>query len=183
LVGTSSGKGDKKVHDELVQPPFRSATSILAYKKLYDGRIKAQAKKVEGWKKLMEGMLKINVDAAFDVISGRGAAGVIIRDCRGQCIAASQRFLPHVVDVKLMLSREGLILAQQVGINNFIVQTDWWLRQCKMEVPLPHQLPLSILVVKLFGAVLIGFRLSNRKANQVAHELAMVSFDSSNSCN
>jgi hypothetical protein len=41
---------------------------------------KAPEKKKEGWKKPMEGKLMINIDATFDIDSGRGAAGVIVRD-------------------------------------------------------------------------------------------------------
>jgi hypothetical protein len=75
----------------------------------------------------MEGMLMSNVDAAFDVNSDSGFTGVVIRDYIGQCIAASQIFLPHVVDAPMdeaYTFREGLVLVQQIGSNNFIVQTD-----------------------------------------------------------
>jgi hypothetical protein len=53
----------------------------------------------------------INVDVAFDVNSGKSAAGVIIRDYTGQCIAAVQRYLPYVVDAPMAEAyalREGL---------------------------------------------------------------------------
>jgi hypothetical protein len=69
----------------------------------------------------------INIDAAFDVDSGRGEIGVVIRDYTRQCVAASQLFLPHVVDAPMAeayVFRKGLVLAQRIGCNNFIVQTD-----------------------------------------------------------
>jgi hypothetical protein len=47
---------------------------------------KSNAKQSEGWRKPMEAKLMINVDAAFDVDSGREAIGVVIRDYTGQCI-------------------------------------------------------------------------------------------------
>lgn len=37
-----------------------------------------KAKIREGWKKPLEGKLKINVDVSFDVDSGRGSTGVTI---------------------------------------------------------------------------------------------------------
>jgi hypothetical protein len=40
----------------------------------------------------------INIDVAFQIDSGRGATGVVVRDYTGQCIAAANCFLPHVLD-------------------------------------------------------------------------------------
>jgi hypothetical protein len=50
---------------------------------------KPKAKQRDGWKKPEEGKLNINVDAAFDENTGKGATGVIIIDCNGQFIAGS----------------------------------------------------------------------------------------------
>jgi hypothetical protein len=58
---------------------------------------KPNAVQREGWKRPPEG----NVDAAFDVDSGRGAIGVIIRDYTGQFVAARNMFSPHVVDAPM----------------------------------------------------------------------------------
>jgi ribonuclease HI len=88
---------------------------------------KAEPVKKEGWKKPLEGKLMINIDGAFDNESGRGAAGIIIRDYMGQFVAAAQVFLPHIVDAHMAEAyafREGLSLAQRIGANNFIIQTD-----------------------------------------------------------
>jgi hypothetical protein len=65
------------------------------------GARKPKAKQREGWKKPEEGKLKINVDAAFDENNGKGATGVIIRDCNGQFVAGSQRFIAHIVDAPM----------------------------------------------------------------------------------
>jgi hypothetical protein len=43
----------------------------------------------------------INIDATFDIDSKKGAAGVVIRDYTGQCVAAAHVFLPHVVDAHM----------------------------------------------------------------------------------
>jgi hypothetical protein len=56
----------------------------------------------------------INVDAAFDEDSRKGATGVVIRDSSGSCIAAMQTFLAHVVDAPMAEAyafRDGLTLA------------------------------------------------------------------------
>ena len=45
-----------------------------------------------------EGILKINVDAAFNVDEGRGSIGVFVRDSRGKFVAASCLCIPFVPD-------------------------------------------------------------------------------------
>jgi hypothetical protein len=55
--------------------------SIMVLAKNYTALKKPDAKQREGWKKLLEGKLLVNVDAAFDEDSGKGATGVVIRDC------------------------------------------------------------------------------------------------------
>jgi hypothetical protein len=95
-------------------------------KELYDSPEETQSKADSGGLEETNGR-NANVDVAFDVNSDSGFTGVVIRDYIGQCIAASQSFLPHVVDAPLdeaYTFREGLVLAQQIGSNNFIVQTD-----------------------------------------------------------
>ena len=54
-----------------------------------------------GWSCPPDGMVKINVDVSFDVDSRSGAAGAVIRDEKGNCIAASNKFLSHVVDAEM----------------------------------------------------------------------------------
>jgi hypothetical protein len=82
--------------------------------------------------------------------------------------------------------REGLILAQRIGCNNFIIQTD-----CVQVVETMQNGGFSatssaaifddcIILWSGFGSVSIEH--CNRKANQVAHELAKVSFCSGSSC-
>jgi hypothetical protein len=80
----------KKVHDQAVQPPGRSGLSIIVLSKNYMiAARKPKAKQRDGWKKPEEGKLNINVDAAFDENTGKGATGVIIIDYNGQFIAGS----------------------------------------------------------------------------------------------
>jgi ribonuclease HI len=142
-----------------------------------------------GWKKPLEGNLMVNVDAAFDEDSGKGATGVVIRDSTGGCIAAMQTFLPRVVDApmaKAYAFRDALTLPQQIGVQNFTVQTD-----CVQVVEIMKNGGFSAtssaaiyddcsILWSAFGKVSIEH--CNREANQVAHELATVSFTSGSSC-
>jgi ribonuclease HI len=114
---------------------------------------------------------------------------VVIRDRTGGYIAAMQTFLPHVVDAPMAEAyafRDGLTLAQQIGVQKFTVQTD-----CVQVVETMKNGGFSAtssaaiyddcsILWSDFGIVSIEH--CNREANQVAHELARVSFTSSSSC-
>jgi hypothetical protein len=68
----------QKVHGESIQFPNRSALSIIVLARNYMlAKKKPHAKPEEGWCKPLERKLMINVDAAFDVDSGKGATGVV----------------------------------------------------------------------------------------------------------
>jgi ribonuclease HI len=82
--------------------------------------------------------------------------------------------------------RDGLTLAQQVGIQNFTIQTD-----CGQVVETMKNGGVSAtssaaiyddcsIMWSGFGNMSIEY--CNREANQVAHELARVTFSSGNSC-
>jgi hypothetical protein len=51
-----------------------------------------------GWKKPREDFVKLNVDAGFDIDAGTGSTGSVLRDDRGQFLAASCRGLPFISD-------------------------------------------------------------------------------------
>ncbi|EEC81099.1 hypothetical protein OsI_23948 [Oryza sativa Indica Group] len=116
------------VHGERIQNPARSAMSIATLTTNYMlSNKKGKTKIQNAWKKPPEGMLMINVDAAFDIDSGSGDTGVVLRDHLGACVAASQAFLPHVLYAPMaeaFVLRDGLALAQHSGAKNVIVQTD-----------------------------------------------------------
>jgi ribonuclease HI len=90
--------------------------------------MRAQSKTTKvhrGWKKPPEGKLTVNIDAGFT--AGIGSSGVVIRGSSGGFIAASMSFLPAVLDAPMAEAyalKEGLNLLNQIGCNNFIVQSD-----------------------------------------------------------
>ena len=69
----------------------------------------------------------VNVDASYDENRGSGSTGVIIRDCSGGMIAAANRHISHVVDAPMAEAfalKDGLMLAQHIGGNRIIIQSD-----------------------------------------------------------
>lgn len=72
----------------------------------------------EGWMNPPEGKVMVNVNAGCNENVGRGSVGAIIRDSSRGVIAASYSFITHCV------LEEGLMLAQQIGCNRLIIQSD-----------------------------------------------------------
>jgi hypothetical protein len=73
------------------------------------------------------GFLKLNVDASFSAESHSGATGDVIRNCRGDFIAASSTFIPHVGSPQMaeaIAMLHGLRLANDKGCNNIEAESD-----------------------------------------------------------
>jgi len=68
------------------------------------------------------------VDASFDDDDeGCGSTRLVIRDHSGGVIAAAHNFVLHVIDAPMAEAyalKEGLLLAQHVGENRLIIQSD-----------------------------------------------------------
>lgn len=80
-----------------------------------------------GWSIPMKGHGKLIVDAAFDPDSLRGAVGALIRDDKGNFIAAASEKIELCSDVfmvEAMALRFGLNLAQTVGCNLLVIKSD-----------------------------------------------------------
>jgi ribonuclease HI len=81
----------------------------------------------ERWTKPREDYVKLNVDVCYDVNSGTGSCGAIIRDHRGMFIGACNRTIPFVSDApsaEAMGLRDGLLLAGQIGCNRIEINSD-----------------------------------------------------------
>jgi hypothetical protein len=117
----------QRTHDESVPPLSKCKMSILS--------IVANAAKVNSkggvarqrWCKPNPRHLKINVDGSFHSDSHARSIGAVVRDYKGEFIAASTVFLPHVLSptvVEAMAMREGLSLANHMGCTNVIMDSD-----------------------------------------------------------
>ena len=71
------------------------------------------------WKRPPQGLVKVNVDAAFHPDTQLGAIGAIARDDKGNFLAAANWFLPHVNNVdcaELSAIHNGLYLQQTLEV-------------------------------------------------------------------
>jgi len=167
------------VHGETVQRPSRSAMAIAALTKNYKLATKKTSVLRQGWKKPPEGKVMVNVDAGYDENGGCGSVGSIIRDCSGGMLIAAHSFVPHLVDAPMAEAyalKEGLMLAQHIGCNRLIVQSD-----CMEVVQIMKEGGFSANSAAAIyddcniiwsGFQDISIEHCSREANQVAHNLA-----------
>jgi ribonuclease HI len=170
----------QRVHGEQVPPPYKCKMSILGIalnarsrKSTPTGEEKVQ------WSKPETRFLKLNVDAAFYDDSRSGSFGAVIRDFQGNFVGAKCGLIPSVASASMaeaMAMREGLVLANSMGINRLIAESDsmetveacsgeerWWNESAAVYADC-IDLSSSIGTVK--------FKHYPREANHVAHELA-----------
>ena len=72
-------------------------------------------------------MYKVNTDGGRNELQKCSGIGVVIRDSRGQLIAASSTMIPviHEADiVEAMALRRGIILAAEIGLRRIIKESD-----------------------------------------------------------
>ena len=143
---------------------------------------------VERWSLPSPGFIKLNVDAAFHVDIGAGDTVAVLRDVRGNFIAAQCLYIERGTDVVTMeatIMRDGLILANSLGfrnveaesdsiqvINSCSSQTRWWDAATAIFAECVN-MSTSIGKVK--------FKYCPRMTNGVAHEIAKFSFLNKNS--
>ena len=79
------------------------------------------------WRKPPDGVFKINTDGAAADDGRRSSIGVIIRDCRGQVVAALCRVLSgcfSVDETEVLAIEAGILLAKEMDLNQIIIESD-----------------------------------------------------------
>ena len=103
----------------------------------------------------------------------------IIRDCSGGALAAAHRFVPHLIDAPMAEAyalNEGLMLAQHIGCNRLIVQSNCM----KVVQTMKNGGLLANLAAALYDEYNIiwsefqdiSIEHYSREVNQIAHNLA-----------
>ncbi|XVF21358.1 hypothetical protein REPUB_Repub12eG0083500 [Reevesia pubescens] len=95
------------------------------------------------WQPPPDGIMKINVDAAFCNLDSTAQLGVVIRDSRGDvnCSAVvTKHFILSVLVGELEAILFGLDIAREMGFNSILLETD-----CQVAVKEIHKLGTSLL--------------------------------------
>jgi ribonuclease HI len=179
----------RRTHEESVPPMLRCKMSILS---IVSNASKVGSKPADRprWEKPNSAQTKVNVDGSFHQDTHAGSVAAVIRDSKGNFLAASTTFLPSVALAAMaeaMAMREGLALANRLGCNNVIMESDstetveafsgedvWW---GDSSAIFADCVDLASLIDK------ISFKFSPREANGVAHELARNSYETNSTCN
>ena len=143
---------------------------------LEEQEIPRKQRVVEVWKPPDTGWIKVNTDGAFDAASGKGAAGAILRNERGETLAAEGRKYENLADVltaEALAARNGMLLAVALGYNKVILELDNQslansLKSMEDDRSTINDLRQGILEL---GRSLLSFRISfvHREANLAAH--------------
>jgi ribonuclease HI len=181
----------RRTHNEDIPPLHKCKFSILAI--VANSALENKSLQVDSttrWQRPLPRQVKLNVDASYHADVGTGAVGAVIRDYEGKFIAASTKFIPHVLSAtaaEALAMKEGLKLAVFLGCNNVIAESDssevieacsgeeaWWNDSAATYAD-------CLDVAMTIGTVTFSHCL--REANKVAHSLARFSFSNKSDCN
>jgi ribonuclease HI len=177
------------VHGENIQRPSRSGLFIVSLTKNFKLAAGKGSKIRQGWRKPPKDYIMLNIDVSYDDDNGCGSTSAIIRDSSGGMIAVTNTYIPHLVDAPMAEAyalKEGLMLAQHIGGNRLIVQSD-----CMEVVEIMRN---GGFTANLAAAIYdecnivwgrfqeISIEHSSREANQVARELARQAMFTKENC-
>jgi hypothetical protein len=85
------------------------------------------AKRRAKWQKPDQGWVKVNTDATFDAATENGASGAVMRNDRGEFVAASARAFSRTLDVLMaeaLAARDGVKMALEHGGGRVCLELD-----------------------------------------------------------
>jgi ribonuclease HI len=142
------------------------------------------------WSKSEPRFMKLNVDAAYYDDSRSGSFGAVIRDYQGNFMGAKCGLILSVASasmVEAIAMREGLMLANSMGINRLIAESDSTetVEACTGEARWWNELAAFYAdCTDIYSSICtVRFKYCPKEANQVAHEIAKFSFLNALSCN
>jgi hypothetical protein len=167
-------------HREKIQSANQIASSVRILTVNYSSAIAPKAKRKQGgWELPPRGYVNLNVDTYFDQDLLKGTAGAIIRDDRGEFIDIGNwkiDFCHDVVSAEATAPRYGLSLAQTIGCNKIIVNSDNIVVVNKMNETGRSTGPAAAIFDDCYHMACeftyTSFMHCPREANMIAHELA-----------
>ena len=116
------------MHNESVPPQWGWPLSVLSIACNHQRASSSTPSSPEAkWSKPDPQFIKLNVDAAFYPDEGVGAIAAILRDVRGNFVAAQCKFIPFAADVittEALAMRDGLVFANSLGFNRLEAESD-----------------------------------------------------------
>jgi ribonuclease HI len=171
------------VHDEKIGKTQRSVLAIRGIVANELARKRNSPDKVSRLSKPASGVVKLNVNATFDVNVGSGAMGAILRDSSGMFIAAKNEFIQFAMEAPSMEAsalRLGLEMAEHMGVQSVAIECDFMEVVQAVLNPSEYRATGAVVIddcrkkISDFGKATIVH--CNRQAFVCAHELARFSF-------
>ena len=178
-------------HDGRPPHPTRWHMSVLAIASNYhEANRKQNDNREMKWTKPDLMFIKVNVDAAYFADESAGASAAVIRDDKGNFLAAQCKYIPHVADAMMAEATamcDGLVFANSLGFPRVEAESDslnvinfcdgqsrWWDAATAIFAE-------CVDVSSLIGKVV--FKHCFRSSNQAAHVLANFSYCNKTSLN
>lgn len=115
-------------HDGNPPPPMRRHTAVLAIAaNFHEANLPRSVTNPLRWMKPDIGFVKLNVDAAYFAEEGKGATAAVIRDEKGNFLAAQCIYITHTSDAMMaeaMAMRDGLTFANSLGFPRVEAESD-----------------------------------------------------------
>lgn len=129
------------------------------------------------WRPPRSDTTKVNIDAAYDAITGRGCAGVVCRDARGKVLTviASRIFAPNALVAEALAMREALQLARSLNLHRVVFESDntTMVEACKGSKKV-REISNVIHDIQFMKQSFehVGFTWTRKSGNRVAHQNA-----------
>jgi ribonuclease HI len=174
------------VKGENVSAPASSAFAITALAANYGAATKKPEDKEIRWSKPPRGQRKLNIDAAY-YHDGSGAAGMVLRNDKGEAIAGKACLLNNMMsaeNAEATALLKGLEFLEQIGCSSAYIESDSLelIKACNGDIEIwsPYTAVLADCFQKASAMDLVFFQHCPRDANVVAHNLAKMAYDSRN---
>lgn len=180
------------VFEGKMEDPLYSATRaeavVESYRRIKSGKNIALAGQQQNgqqvWKPPPPGLFKVNVDAATNLSKQRGGIGAVVRDSRGDCVAAAAQrttLKGNVADMEAEAVLLGIQVARKANCAHFVIESD-----SKEVVELVLKRKNSLAEISrnieeiqdcLKGQSTATIQFVPRRCNVIAHNLAEVAPD------
>ncbi|KAB2605929.1 hypothetical protein D8674_005646 [Pyrus ussuriensis x Pyrus communis] len=105
----------------------KSQAWLQEFRKWHDSKKVSSRTTTHKWEKPTVGWVKCNFDGAWDDLGQRGGVGVVVRDEKGDFVAATAlqfRGISSAILAEIMAARAAVLFARNMGVSQMVVQED-----------------------------------------------------------
>jgi hypothetical protein len=140
-------EGEKPL--EAASIAHKTRCCAIEYMEILGSKSKNKTNKITKWKPPGLDVLKFNTDGAFTPGENEAGWGVIVRDHRGEVVAATAGRSEHISDafhVELTAVVQAVRLAEQLGAIHVVLETDSQLLMAALNNRQADASPLGVII-------------------------------------